>query len=149
MRREPLRRVDPPAPPPGDRPRRPAGVTIVALFYIVLGAHSLAIGLYLAGGPGIALPFPQLLAAYPNFVRDYGLALLAMSVPFFVDGVALLRRRWWARWLTLAIAPLHLVGPPFLLGGMLFALAVNAYLFGSGAAQAALRRPAARNEAKA
>lgn len=129
------------APP---RPRRPLGVTVVALFYIVLGSHALMFGAYLATlTPASAptVPFAALLARDPGLVRAYGLALAGIAVPFFVDGAALYRQRWWARWLTPGLAPLHIVGPPFLLGGIVFALLVNVYLFGSGAAQAWLARP--------
>lgn len=129
---------------PVEPPRRPLGVTILALFYIVLGSHALMFGAYLAAlQPGAAptVPLESLLAADAGLVRTYGLALLGISVPFFAVGVALLRRRAWARWAALAVTPLHIAGPPFLLGGVLFAALANAYLFGSERAHGWLLAP--------
>lgn len=109
-------------------------MSVVAVFYVVLGSHALLFGgwlLALTPSAAPSLPFAELLLREPGLVRAYGAALLATAVPFFATGVALLRGRWWARWSTAACAPLHIVGPPFLLGGVVFALAVNLYLFGS------------------
>lgn len=133
--------VDPPAP---WRPR-PLGVTVLALFYVVLGSHALMFGVYLAalspaGAPGASLA--GLLASDPGLVRAYGLALVATAAAFFAEGVGLLRRRWWARGLPLALVPLHIAGPPFLLGGVVFAALANLYLFGSADAERHLARRA-------
>lgn len=125
------------------RPRRPLGVTVLALFYIVLGSHAFMFGAYLAAlSPAEApsAPVAGLLASDPGFVRAYGVALAGMALCFFAEGVGLLRGRWWARWVPLALVPLHIAGPPFLLGGVLFAALVNLYLFGSAAAEAHLAR---------
>lgn len=123
--------------------RRPLGVTVVALFYIVLGSHALMFGAYLAAlapadAPGAALA--GLVARDPGFVRAYGAFLVAAAAVFFVEGVALVQGRWWARWLPLALVPLHIVGPPFQVGGVIFAALVNVYLFGSAGAAGHLAR---------
>lgn len=126
-----------------ERARRPLGVTLLALFYIVLGSHALMFGAYLATLTAQTAPtvaFQDFLARDAGATRLYGLALLAIAAPFFANGVALLKGKWWARWTTLAVAPLHIVGPPFLLGGVVFAAAANLYVFGSGAADGFLRR---------
>lgn len=131
--------MDPWDPPPRPRSLRPAGVTVLAVFYIVLGSHALLFGGWLAtlapaDAPSAA--FAQFLARDPSFTRLYGLALLGIAVPFFATGVGLLRARTWARRAVLGMVALHVVGPPFLLGGVLFAALANVYLFGSPRAAA-------------
>jgi hypothetical protein len=127
-------------------PRRPFGLTVLSLCYIVLGSHALMFGAYLASlTPATAptLDLAAFAARDPGFVRLYGLGLLGIALPFFANGLALFRGKPWARWTTLLIAPLHIVGPPFLLGGVLFAALANLYVFGAGTAWAFLSRPRA------
>lgn len=121
-----------------EAPRRPLGVTFLALVYIVLGSQSLALGLYLLTlTPGTAPGgIAAVLARTPGIVQYQGWLLLLCSVPFMANGVLLLRGWWRARWATVALTPLHVLGLPFGLGGLLFALLANLYLFGSGRARA-------------
>lgn len=127
--------------PPEEAPRaargdrRPLGVTVAALFYIVLGSHALMVGAYLLGlSPAEASPaLGGLVRDDPGFVRSYALALLGIALAFFVLGVGLFRRWAWVPWAVLLAVPLHVVGPPFQMGGVLFAALVNVYLFGTGA----------------
>lgn len=131
---------------PSEAPRRPLGVTVVGLFYIVLGSHALMFGAYLASLAPEAAPSAALagiLADDPGLVRAYGLGLVGIAAVFFAIGIGLLRRWWWARWAALAAVALHIVGPPFQLGGVLFAAVACAYLFGSEGAGAWLGRKAA------
>ncbi|HEV8360238.1 MAG TPA: hypothetical protein VGR28_07285 [Candidatus Thermoplasmatota archaeon] len=118
--------------------RRPLGLTLLGIVYIVLGAHALLFGAWLATltpdtAPSVGLA--GFLERDPGFTRWYGLALVAIAAPFEANGLGLLKGARWSRWATLAMVPLHIVGPPFLLGGVLWAALANAYLFGSDRAQ--------------
>lgn len=107
----------------------PLGVRLLGLVYITLGGVTLMVGAYvLTAGAG--------LAPFGDVGRWFGAGLAAASLVYFAAGAGLHRGRPWARWLILGVAWLHLLTPPFLLGGLLLALAANVYLFGSGAAHA-------------
>ncbi|MCA1814750.1 MAG: hypothetical protein LC624_12535 [Halobacteriales archaeon] len=115
----------------------PAGVRLLGLVYIVLGGVTLMVAAFvLTAGPG-ATPFGGDIAV------PYGAGLAAAALAYFVLGAALHRGKRWARWGVLGLAWLHLVTPPFLLGGLLLALAANVYLFGSARAHAWFRGAAA------
>lgn len=132
------------------KPRRPLGVTVLALFYIVLGSHALMFGAWLAALAPADAPSATLAGLVtndPGFVRTYGLALVGMALAFFAEGIGLIRGARWARWLPLALVPLHIAGPPFLLGGVVFAALANVYLFGSAQAEAHLTRRPGRGAA--
>jgi hypothetical protein len=103
----------------------PVGVRLAGLVYIVLGGVTLMVGAYVlaAGGAG-------------DVGAWYGAGLCAASLLWFANGAALHRGPPWARWTTLGLAWLHLLTPPFLLGGLLLALVLNVYLFGSPRAHA-------------
>lgn len=114
-------------------------MVVLGLFYIVLGSQAVALGAYLLSLTPGSSPSPALAALVaqdPGIVRWQGSVLLLSALPFFANGVALLRARWWARWSTLLLTPLHVLALPFGFGGLLYAVVANLYLFGSGRARA-------------
>ncbi len=99
-------------------------VKVLAAFHLILGVlgllGSMLVGLVFGGAAGIismAAPNdPDALLAVPivGLVGSILVMLIfALSVPSIIAGVGLLKRRPWARILTIALSVLNLINIPF------------------------------------
>jgi len=104
---QPLTQAPVTPPPP---PRRPTGITVLALLQFVGGAIAIILGLvFIAVGPmlpGIAAGLPPMLSA---LVSILGVFLLVAGLVALVVGWGLWTGKGWAWWLTVIIECLGLV----------------------------------------
>src|SRR2546427_5349110 len=105
----------PPMAPPGMygapmAPKRPIGVTILAVLTIIFGILGLLVGILAVI---LFAAAATLLPAEFQGVAGILLALAALatilSLVAIISGVGLLRLRWWARWLSVIVGILNIV----------------------------------------
>jgi hypothetical protein len=105
-------------------PKRPIGVTILAVLGILFGIIALIAGVALLGiGALIATLAPQL-AGYAGLFVAIGALILLTGILAIVGAIGLLKLRMWAWWLMIVVSVLQIV-----LGIVPYALAPALFAF--------------------
>ena len=103
-------------------PKRPIGVTILAVLAILFGILSLIGGIALLGAGALIAALAPQYAGYAGLFVALGALVLLMGILAIVGAVGLLRLRMWAWWLMIVVGVLSIVSSivPYALAPGLF-----------------------------
>jgi len=103
-------------------PKRPIGVTILAVLGILFGIIALFTGIVLLGAGALIATLAPQFAGYATLFVALGAVVILIAILAIVASVGLLKLRMWAWWLMIVVSVLQIVSSivPYALAPGLF-----------------------------